>query len=281
MDPKAPLLDRIMVAVSDLPSAAADFERVLGFPPAQRDYHADHGTARVVFPLGNTALELLAPASPGSGSDALSTYLDSHGESLFGLVFGVEKLDVFAAQMRARGVATAPPSTGGETDDSMASGRRELLLPAQHSRGIHTLVQQHDSLRERSTACAKEHAISTVDHIVINTSRGDAAVEFYRKLLGIRLALHQNMPQWGGDMLFFRTSHMSIEVIANPKNNTQRDSLWGIAFSVREIEPTRRRLIAAGVNVSALRDGRKAGTRVCTIKSHCRGIPTLLLGSAE
>lgn len=281
MEKKAPLLDRIMVAVGDLHSAAEDFERVLGFPPAARDYHADDGTARVVFPLANTALELLAPASPGSGSDALSTHLDRHGESLFGLAFGVEKLDVFAAQLRARGVAAAPPATGGDTNDPMGSERRELLLPAHHSRGIHILLRQHDSLPQCPPASVVAHAINAVDHIVINTSRGDAAADFYGKLLGIRLALHQNMPQWGGDMLFFRTSHMSIEVIANPKHNTQRDSLWGIAFSSREIEATRQRLIAAGVNVSALRDGRKTGTRVCTIKSDCRGIPTLLLGSTD
>lgn len=281
MDQKAPLLDRIMVAVGDLHSAAKDFERVLGFPPAQQDYQADDGTDRVVFPFDNTALEVVAPASPGSGSDAISTHLEHHGESLFGLAFSVEKLDVFAAQLRVRGVATALPSTGGNTSDSIGSEQRELLLPAHHSRGIHILVRQHDSLPERSTACVKEHAINAVDHIVINTSSGDAAAEFYSKLLGIRLALQQNMPQWGGDMLFFRTSHMSIEVIANLKHNEQRDSLWGIAFNTMEIEPTRRRLIAAGVNVSTLRDGRKGGTRVCTIKSHCRGIPTLLLGSAD
>jgi catechol 2,3-dioxygenase-like lactoylglutathione lyase family enzyme len=278
MNQKAPLIDCIMVAVGNLHSAAEDFERVLGFPPAQRDHHSDDGTARVVFALGNTALEVLSPATPGTASDALSTHLDRHGESLFGIAFGVEKLDEFVAQLRARGVATTPPFAGGNSNDR---SDRELLLPAHHSRGIHTVVRQHDSLPERSTACVEGHAIHAVDHIVINTARGDAAADFYGKLLGIRLALHQNMPQWGGDMRFFRTSHMSIEVIANPKHNTQRDSLWGIAFSSREIEATRQRLIAAGVNVSALRDGRKTATRVCTIKSHCCGIPTLLLGSAD
>ncbi len=40
------------------------------------------------------------------------------------------------------------------------------------------------------------------------------------------------------------------------------------------------RLRAAGVSLSELRKGRKPGTRVATVKSHCLGLPTLLLEPA-
>jgi hypothetical protein len=36
-------------------------------------------------------------------------------------------------------------------------------------------------------------------------------------------------------------------------------------------------LAQRGVTLSGIREGRKPGTRVATVKSHCLGIPTLLI----
>ncbi len=283
-----PRLTRIMVATSDLHSAAQDLELLLGFGPDRCSYD---GTGRAVFQLRNTAVELLAPDSPGPGGDALAAHLDGHGEGLFGLAFGVDKLDAFAAHLQDSGVTIATPAVGDSNtwDPGVSKDRRALLIPPRYSRGIRILVEQNDappqsqprSQSQQSAANATEHAITAVDHVVINSGNGDNAADFYGRLLGIRLALRRNMPQWGGDMLFFRSNHMSIEVIANPKNDPQRDSLWGIAFATPVIALTHRRLVDAGVKVSQLRDGRKPGTRVCTLKSHCLGIPALLLGSSD
>ena len=95
--------------------------------------------------------------------------------------------------------------------------------------------------------------------------------------LGIRLALEQSRTDWGGDMLFFRTNHMSIEVIGAPKFDAQLDHLWGLALKTDDIEATHARLVESNVAVSKMREGRKAGTRVCTVKSHCLDVPTLLV----
>jgi catechol 2,3-dioxygenase-like lactoylglutathione lyase family enzyme len=279
-----PRLTRITVATRDLHSAAQDFELLLGFGPDRRSYD---GTRQAVFQLQNTAVELLAPGSPGPGGDALAAHLDSHGEGLFGLAFGVGTLDAFAAHLQDSGATVATPAAGDSStgDSGVSKDRRALLIPPHYSRGIRILVEQNDAppqpQSQQSAANATEHAITAVDHVVINTANGDNAADCYGKLLGIRLALRQNMPQWGGDMLFFRCNQMSVEVLANPKNDPQRDSLWGIAFATPVIALTHRRLVDAGIALSELRDGRKPGTRVCTIKSHCLGIPALLLGSSD
>ena len=41
-------------------------------------------------------------------------------------------------------------------------------------------------------------------------------------------------------------------------------SLWGLSWRVADIDATRARLLAAGIDVSEVRNGRKPGTRVMT-----------------
>ncbi len=281
----APGIDHIIIAVNDIESAAHDYQLMLGFAPSWHGRQPGSGTRNVLFRLENTCLELLAADQSGSASDVVSAFIQSHGEGLAGLVYAVADIDGFSARLKSRGVATEMPQNVCERDDRSGAMRHWLSLhwPLDASRGIHCFAIQDDSpagiLPVRFKSLAAE--IRAVDHIVINTSNGDAAAAFYGDTLGLRLALRQHVPRWGGDMLFFRTSQMSIEVIASPKNNPLVDSLWGIALRTDNIEAAQRRLGGAGVTVSAIREGRKPGTRVCTVKSHCCAIPTLLIGQAQ
>ena len=63
-------------------------------------------------------------------------------------------------------------------------------------------------------------------------------------------------------MLFFRTNHMSIEVIGSSKYDARLDHLWGLALKTDDIEATHARLVENSVAVSEVREGRKPGTRV-------------------
>ena len=119
-----------------------------------------------------------------------------------------------------------------------------------------------------------------VDHIVLRTLDGDACAEFFGGQLGIRLALDKTVPQWGGRMLFFRTGKLTLEVIQAEKDKPEKDYFWGIALQCDNLEVTSDRLIEHGVELSSLRQGRKDGTRVATVKSHALGIPTLLIEPA-
>lgn len=69
---------------------------------------------------------------------------------------------------------------------------------------------------------------------------------------------------------------MSIEVVASNKSPAQ-DELWGLALKSSNLDETHTRLLEVGVEVSDIREGRKPGTRVCTVKSHALGVPTLLI----
>ena len=115
-----------------------------------------------------------------------------------------------------------------------------------------------------------------VDHVVVRTADADRTDAVFGNDLGLRLALRQNVEQWGGEMLFFRTQQMSIEVVANPSHDLM-DSLWGIAYRCQDLDAEIARLRSAGVTVSDRRVGRKPGTSVATVKSHTLDIPTLLI----
>jgi catechol 2,3-dioxygenase-like lactoylglutathione lyase family enzyme len=134
----------------------------------------------------------------------------------------------------------------------------------------------------RDLSSAVIHTLPTgdlrVDHLVLRTGDPEACIALFTSRLGIRLALDKLAPQWGGRMLFFRAGRLTLEVIS--AEETTRTAFWGIAYQCADIEATVAQLQERGVSVTEIRDGRKPGTRVATVKSHCLGIPTLLLEPA-
>lgn len=122
--------------------------------------------------------------------------------------------------------------------------------------------------------------ISGVDHIVLRSCDADDCIRLFGQEFGMRLALDQQVPEWGGRMLFFRCGKLTLEVIQHLDNPVERDHFWGITYLCPDLEFTLGCLDAAGVAHSGARDGRKPGTVVATVKSHTLGIPTLLIQPA-
>jgi catechol 2,3-dioxygenase-like lactoylglutathione lyase family enzyme len=117
-----------------------------------------------------------------------------------------------------------------------------------------------------------------VDHVVLRTTSAPDCIDLFGRQLGIRLALDQTVPEWGGRMLFFRTGKLTLEVIESHREKPVKDYFWGIAYQCADLEKTAARLSERGVALSEIRAGRKQGSVVATVKSHCLGIPTLLIG---
>lgn len=125
-----------------------------------------------------------------------------------------------------------------------------------------------------------ETGIYAVDHIVLQSRDADACIDLFRDRLGLRLALDQTVPEFGGRMLFFRAGKMTLEVIQRLETPPEHDFFWGVTFLCRDLESTVRELDRRGVARSPIRPGRKPGTRVATVRSHCLELPTLLIGAA-
>ena len=116
-----------------------------------------------------------------------------------------------------------------------------------------------------------------VDHLVLRTDDAQACIALFADQLGIRLALDKTVPEWGGRMLFFRTGQLTLEVIESDRDAAGGNYFWGIAYRCQDIAQTGGAMAQRGVALSDIRTGRKPGTRVATLKSHCLGIPTLLI----
>ena len=272
-------IDHIIIAVSDLAEASAEYSTLLGREPSWRGAHPDYGTANTLFKLDNTYIELLAPQGKGMAADIVNSILEKKGDCLGGLVFGTEDANSFIAQARAQGLEASDPLPGHGVDEQTGAERRwhNIFWDPAAARGIFSFCIQHESgsVLPEATPLA-QGKIAGVDHVVVKTQSAEAAKTFYGEQLGIRLALEQDVPEWGGTQLFFRASSMSIEVIASEKADAQ-DELWGLALKTDDIEATHARLSEQGVQISDIRDGRKPGTRVCTAKSHTLRVPTLLI----
>jgi catechol 2,3-dioxygenase-like lactoylglutathione lyase family enzyme len=229
--------------------------------------------------LDNTYIELLAPQGEGMAADIVNGILNTRGPCLGGLVFGTESADDFISHARSQGLDASDPVPGHGVDEQTGAERswRNMFWDPASARGIFSFCIEHEAgstLPEATPHGAG--AIAGVDHVVVKTQSAESAKAFYGDQLGIRLALEQDVPEWGGVQLFFRVSSMSIEVIASDKAPEQ-DELWGLALKTDDIETTHARLTDSNVEVSDIRDGRKPGTRVCTAKSHSLGVPTLLI----
>ena len=128
------------------------------------------------------------------------------------------------------------------------------------------------------TGCEAGLVPWSVDHVVLRTSDAEACIDLFEGELGIRLALDKTVPEWGGRMLFFRHGKMTLEVIQHLQRPPEQDFFWGITYLCKDIDATVAQLDRRGVAHSPVREGRKPGTRVTTVKSHCLGLPTLLIG---
>jgi catechol 2,3-dioxygenase-like lactoylglutathione lyase family enzyme len=109
------------------------------------------------------------------------------------------------------------------------------------------------------------------------------SLDLYGEKLGIRLALAKTFDERGVRLLFFRIGGTTLEVGARvgakeAESAAESDVLWGVAYDVPDADAARARMLAAEVEVSSVRAGHKPGTRVCSVKSHTHGVPTLLIG---
>ncbi|HZP39908.1 MAG TPA: VOC family protein [Candidatus Binatia bacterium] len=136
-----------------------------------------------------------------------------------------------------------------------------------------------------ATAAAPEAlpAVQALDHVVVRTPDADRAIALWRDRLGLRLAFDRAFPERGLRLVFMRSGGITFEfATAEPPPEDRRgdDLLWGVSYRVADLRAHRERLVAAGFDVTPIRAGHKAGTRVATVRSGTAGVPTLLLEAA-
>ena len=279
-------LDHLVIAVRDLDAATATYSRLLGRAPSWRGEHPGAGSANALFRLANTYVELLSPAGPGGLGDVLRAHLETDGEGPFAIAFGTDDAAACATALRARGLSADEPADGRGRDRSSAAERRwrTVALPPAHTRGVRVCAIEHrspaDALPPAAVVGDAAAAVSGVDHAVIMTGDPEAARVLYGDQLGLRLALDRTFADRRVRLLFFRIAGITVELAAPlgaAPEVAVRDRFWGISYRVPDADAAHVRLVAGGFDVSDVRSGHKAGTRVCSVRDAPHGVATLFI----
>lgn len=271
-------VDHIIVVVDDLSLAEQNYKKIFGIDPVWRGKHEELGTANVLFNFENTYFELLAANGSGIGADLVNHAISEKGEGLLGLVLGTKNIMQFRGSAIENGYPLSEISTGHGINEQ--NEKREWLyqfLPNELTRGIFSFVIEHKS-PDLPLLASDKSTVNKLEQVVLKTNDVNGFIKIYRDIYGIRLALDSFIETWKKRILFFRLNKTTIEVIEDKNDeDLPNDSLWGLAWGVKDIIQTRERLLSMNIEVSDIRPGVKEDTLVATISSHTNNVPTLLI----
>lgn len=235
-------LDHIALAVPDAAAASAEYAAMLDRPLAGARLQTE-----------NIGL-------------VLQTGLAGAQVPAFRLVFAALDLDAASHRLQRRALA------GRIAPDDPA--RFDLDLAATFGVPV-GLVQAAAA----GPAQPEARDIAGLDHVVIRTPYPERAVALYGGRLGLDLRLDRTNPTVGVRQLFFVCGDLVVEVVYAGTDGVggDHDHVWGLAWRANDIERARARMIAQGISATEIKDGRRPGTRVFTLKSHTAGVPTLVI----
>ena len=274
-------LDHAVVLVRDIEAGVAGYQTLLGRAPAWRAQ--SDGAATAIFVLGNMSLELMAPAGEGEAGDRVRAALDKQGEGLASLAFEVDDIAKAHHRLTRLGLSPDAISNGASTN---ASGHtltwKRTRASAESTHGIRMFFLQRDEWLARSPETASA-TVDALDHLVIATPDPERAAALYGARLGLDMKLDRTIAALQTRFLFFRTEGLVFEIIHSLKSGKGDgpDKVFGFSWCVADVEATRMRLQQAGLEVSELREGRKPGTRVFTVRTGTFGVPTIVIQQGE
>jgi catechol 2,3-dioxygenase-like lactoylglutathione lyase family enzyme len=275
-------LDHVVVLVRDIADGAMVYQTLLARAPAWRNI--SDGADRVLFTLDNMMLELMSPHGDGATADRIREVIAQQGEGLASICFRTN--DIAKMYRRLDRLALKPEPVvdvqSRDTNSGATLSWKRTRAATSATRDVRLFFLELAKERPLSAPSAAA-PIAALDHVVISTRDPERAAALYGARLGLDMALDRSHPDWG-QLMFFRCGDLIVEVVHRPGKdqamNTTRDSLWGLSWRVADIDATRARLLSAGVDVSDIRNGRKPGTRVLTVRNGTCGIPTLLVEPA-
>jgi catechol 2,3-dioxygenase-like lactoylglutathione lyase family enzyme len=270
-------LDHVVVLVGDIEAGAATYQTLFACAPAWRS--SGDGVERVLFTLDNMTLELMSPRGDSATANRIRTVLTEQGDGLASICFRTG--DILKMHRRLDRLTLKPePIANAESRDATTSATlswRRTRAATEMTRGVRLFFLELANERPRSAATA-DAPITAMDHVVVSTADPERAAALYGARLGLDMALDRSHPDWGR-LIFFRCGDLIVEVVHRPQADPdiEQDKLWGLSWRVANLDATRARLVAAGLDVSDARAGRKPGTRVLTVRNGTIGIPTLLV----
>jgi catechol 2,3-dioxygenase-like lactoylglutathione lyase family enzyme len=133
---------------------------------------------------------------------------------------------------------------------------------------------------DAAPASGAAEAVEAIDHIVYFTPDPARTIALWRDAIGFRLAFDEEFPERRIRLMFFRSGGLTFEFacpMPAPEPPDGPDRFYGVSYRVPDRAARRTALLAAGFDVSEIRPGNKAGTRVASVRSGTADVPTLLL----
>src|ERR1700744_6023065 len=208
----------------------------------------------------------MAPQGDSEPAQHIRTVIDDQGEGLASICFRTP--DIAKMHRRLERLALRPEpvaeveSRDATTGAALSWKRTRAMTDA--TRGVRMFFLELAQERPRSVVTGADPIIA-IDHVVVGTADPERATALYGARLGLNMALDRSHPDWGR-LMFFRCGDLIVDSVHRPDNSDPKtpDRLRGLCWRVDNIEATRARLIAANVDVSEIRSGRKPGTQVMT-----------------
>jgi catechol 2,3-dioxygenase-like lactoylglutathione lyase family enzyme len=265
-------LDHLVLITPDLDAGIAAYTTVLGLAPSWR------GAGSAIFALGNTALELVAPA--GDTADTVNAALAADGEGLASLCFAVADLDKAHRSFDRRALQPGHITDGAGDYNGQHLTWKRFRADREATHGIRHFFIHRDMPLPR-TEPALPAPVTALDHVVVSTSHPNRAAALYGARLGLDMALDRTNPEWDMRLMFFRCGDLIVEIahrLSEPAGDAP-DRFYGLTWRTNDLDGTRARLIESGLDVSNIRPGRKPGSRVFSLKNGTLNVPTLFIGS--
>jgi catechol 2,3-dioxygenase-like lactoylglutathione lyase family enzyme len=239
-------IDHIALEVANIPQALEDYSAVLGRPRAASDDRLQ---------LDNLALQFRLPSEAGA-ADAPAQL----------------RLVLAAADV----AATAHRLTRRALPGTLLAEGDVFEIDTAVTHGVAIGVTKAAELTQNDPS----HDIAGLDHVVVSTPDPERAVALYGGRLGLDLRLDRTNPEHNNRLLFFVCGGLVVEISHNTKKGVADgpDRIFGLAWRARDIDRARARMAAQGIDVSEIRTGRRAGTRVFTVRNRTAGVPTLIIG---
>jgi hypothetical protein len=252
-------IDHLRISVVDIDEATEQYQRLLGCADCWRG--EIDGAAAAVLPAGNLHIWLREGPSD-AGLDAVC--------------FRVADMQRLSRRLQRLGLASgdAPGSDPLASAALAPPGAAVLTTDPAATRGLRLIFVERPAAPRYAAA-----EILGLDHIVIDTGDAHGTAFLLAAQLGLDLRMDLSRPDWGARLLFFRCGDLIVEVAqrSGREDAAAGDRFYGLSWRVTDAEAARAGLSAAGVDVSPVRQGRKAGTFVFTVRDGAAEVPTLML----
>lgn len=279
-------IDHIAIMARDFDSTVQSYETIFGRTPNWLGFMP--GGRHAWFQFDGMALDIIGSHGTGPEADASRAEIAKFGDAIWGLGFSVPDLDAATKLFERRGLSFLPRHTTRTKNADDVERRWEVaVMKRKSANGVALFLVENKPGAKRwptaKTSVVDDAAVSTLDHIVINTANPERAVAHYGGRLGLDLRLDRSNEQWGARQLFFRCADSVVEIGSSLKSpvSDAPDKFGGLAWRVHDPESARARIAAAGIDVSEVRTGRKPGTSVFTVRSGTGGVPTLMLSGND